>query len=115
MPAHDWTRVEAGIFHHFHQDWTIEICRNLNAGRLPHGYFALVEQVAAGPVPDVLTLERWVKDSGDESSNQGLAVATAPPQTRFVVTAEPEQYTVRANRVVVRHRLGDVVAMIEIV
>jgi hypothetical protein len=25
MPIHDWTRVSAGIFHHFHQDWTIEI------------------------------------------------------------------------------------------
>jgi hypothetical protein len=30
MPIHDWTRVEAGLFHHFHQDWTIEICRTLN-------------------------------------------------------------------------------------
>ena len=21
MPIHDWTRVDAGIFHHFHQRW----------------------------------------------------------------------------------------------
>jgi len=25
MPIHDWTRVAAGIYHDFHQDWTIEI------------------------------------------------------------------------------------------
>ena len=30
MPVHDWTRVDAGLFHHFHQDWTIELCRSLN-------------------------------------------------------------------------------------
>ncbi len=25
MPIHDWTRVDAGTFHDFHQGWTIEI------------------------------------------------------------------------------------------
>ena len=25
MPIHDWTRVEPGDFHHFHQGWTVEI------------------------------------------------------------------------------------------
>src|SRR5689334_18606987 len=115
MPLHDWTRVDAGIFHHFHQDWTVELCRSLNAGRLPRGYFALTEQVAGGPIPDVLTLQRWPAEGRDSASEQALAVATAPPRTRFVVRAEPEQYAVRANRVAIRHRLGDVVAMMEIV
>jgi hypothetical protein len=23
MPIHDWTRADAGLLHHFHQDWTI--------------------------------------------------------------------------------------------
>ena len=23
MPVHDWTRVDAGLFHAFHQGWTI--------------------------------------------------------------------------------------------
>jgi uncharacterized protein DUF4058 len=40
MPIHDWTRVDAGLFHDFHQDWTIELRRSLNAGRLPVGYVA---------------------------------------------------------------------------
>ena len=43
MPLHDWTRVPAGLFHHFHQFWAVEICRKLNRGRLPPGLSALVE------------------------------------------------------------------------
>jgi hypothetical protein len=30
MPIHDWTRVDAGIFHDFHQTWMPEIKRALN-------------------------------------------------------------------------------------
>jgi hypothetical protein len=55
MPIHDWTRVDAGLFHDFHQDWTIELRRSLNAGRLPPDYVALADQRAGGPIPDVLT------------------------------------------------------------
>jgi hypothetical protein len=39
MPIHDWTRVPAGLFHHFQQDWSIEITRELNRGRLPPSLF----------------------------------------------------------------------------
>ena len=52
MPIHDWTRVRANRFHDFHQRWTIAICNGLNAGRLPPGYFAMVEQNTGGPEPD---------------------------------------------------------------
>jgi hypothetical protein len=55
MPIHDWTRVDAGTFHDFHCDWTIEICRTLNRGLLPTGYFAMVEQRVSGPKPKVAT------------------------------------------------------------
>jgi hypothetical protein len=48
MPVHDWTRVDAGIFHHFHHDWITEIARALNRGILPPDYYALAEQHAAG-------------------------------------------------------------------
>src|SRR5215468_8474616 len=44
MPIHDWTRVRSNRFHDFHQSWTIAIRNALNAGRLPPGYFAMVEQ-----------------------------------------------------------------------
>jgi hypothetical protein len=77
MPVHDWTRVDAGLFHDFHQSWTVALRNALNTGGLPRDYFALVEQRIRGPVPDV--------------------------------------YTGKANRITVRHRHGDVVAVIEIV
>jgi hypothetical protein len=41
MPIHDWTRVRAGTFHHFHQCWIAALGDALNTGRLPPGYFAL--------------------------------------------------------------------------
>ena len=44
MPIHDWTRVDAGLFHAFHQDWIGVLARALNAGVLPPDYFALREQ-----------------------------------------------------------------------
>src|SRR5207237_8601594 len=58
MPIHDWTRVDAGLFHDFHQDWTIELRRALKAGLLPPGDVALADQQIGGPIPDVLTLHR---------------------------------------------------------
>ena len=57
MPMHDWTRVEAGIYHDFHHEWISEIKRALNRGLLPEDYYALAEQQAAGFGPDVLTLQ----------------------------------------------------------
>ena len=42
MPIHDWTRVDAGLFHAFHQSWSVRIQDALNAGVLPKGYYALV-------------------------------------------------------------------------
>src|SRR5690349_9435092 len=43
MPSHDWTRVDANLFHDFHQAWTVNIANVLNGGRLPKGFSALVE------------------------------------------------------------------------
>src|SRR5437762_261041 len=56
MPVHDWTRVEAGIFHDFHVAWIPEIQKALNGGLLPEGYYALAEQHAGRAIADVLTL-----------------------------------------------------------
>ncbi|MBY0527774.1 MAG: hypothetical protein K2R98_30530 [Gemmataceae bacterium] len=49
MPIRDWTRVPAGLFHHFHQHWSIEITSALNRGILPKEVSALVEQRAGAP------------------------------------------------------------------
>src|SRR5205814_2220323 len=56
MPIHNWARVEANLFHHFHQAWTMTISNVLNGGLLPNGFSALVEQHAGGLVPDVIAL-----------------------------------------------------------
>jgi hypothetical protein len=115
MSIHDWTRVDAGTFHHFHHRWTADLCAALNAGGLPPDYFALSEQVISGPVPDVLTLRLRDRDDKTEASRSGTAVATAAPRTRFITRVEEEQYSRQANRLVIRHRLGRVIAVIEIV
>ncbi len=56
MPIHDWTRVDAGIFHDFHHSWIEEIKRALNRGLLPGVYYALAEQITGNLGPGVLTL-----------------------------------------------------------
>src|SRR3989304_6068116 len=99
MPIHDWSKVRAGIFHHFHQDWTIEIARTLNGGVLPPPYYAMAEQVASGQIPDVPTLERNNAQSLPRGSG-GLAVAATPPRARIVRQAESEEYAAKANRIV---------------
>jgi hypothetical protein len=83
MPIHDWTCVPAGLFHDFHQSWTIRIRDALNAGRLSKGLSALVE------TPE-------------------------PPSTKIVRRTSKEFYAARANRIVVRHHLGRIIAVIEI-
>jgi hypothetical protein len=116
MPVHDWAKVDAGLFHHFHQAWSAELCRALNRGVLPSGYSALIEGKAQGVEPDVLTLASRHDTSGSDSEG-GLLVATTPPKARHVSrpAGDAESYAARANRLTVRHRLGRVVAIIEIV
>lgn len=117
MPIHNWTRVDAGIFHHFHQNWVPQISRALNAGRLPSEYYALVEQVSGGRWPDILTLQgpapatpRLPEPSG------GLLLDEAPPQVQFRQKAERDLYAAKASTLVVRHVSGhQVVAVLEVV
>jgi hypothetical protein len=114
MSIHDWSRIDHGIFHDFHQSWTVEIRTALNGGVLPPGFFALVEQDVSGPIPDVVTLQRYGQDS-PPGSGGGLLMADRPPQARFVGSVQDDAYAAKANRVVVKHTLGEVVAVIEIV
>lgn len=118
MPIHDWTKVEAGIFHDFHHAWTEEIKRALNHGLLPPDYYALAEQIAGGYGPDVLTLEGPTESasSGSDPSQGGIALATAHPKVSYRAKTEADIYAAKANRVVVRHVSGHrVIAVIEIV
>ncbi len=113
MPIHDWTRVPSGLFHHFHQDWSIEIARTLNRGHLPRGCSALVEQRAGPREGEVLSIEggRRPKTGGESA---GSVATLEPPVTRIVRRTSKEIYSDRANRILVRHHLGRIVSVIEI-
>ena len=109
MPMHDWTAVEPTIYHHFHQQWIASICAALNAV-LPTGLSALIEQHAGGVVPDVLAVERRRRP---RPAAGGTLTA---PQTRWTIEArQAGALTRKANRVTIRHRMGEVVCIIEIV
>jgi len=89
MPIHDWTRVGAGIFHHFHQRWMAALSDCLNVGRLPPAYYALAEQVAE---------------------------VFGPDEVQFTARTEMDPYALKQSTLVVRHSSGDrIVALIEIV
>lgn len=113
MPMHNWKSVDSNVYHHFHQRWAVAISDRLNAGMLPTGFSALVEQHAAGLVPDVLAIERVRK--GPRKPIQGNVATLAEPRTRLKVDTADQLLTRRASRIAIRHRLGDVVCMIEIV
>jgi hypothetical protein len=120
MPVHDWSLVDAGIFHDFHHAWTEELKRALNAGLLPPQYYALTEQYAAGLGPDVLTLESAESDDagvpGSEASEGGTALLLSPPKVRVTVEADLEYYRRRQSVVAVRHVSGDrTLAVVEVV
>lgn len=129
MPIHDWTRVDAGIFHHFHNAWITFLSDALNSGPLPSNYYALGEQRAGDFGPDVLTLEieeesnsespviaDWSPD-GDKNGGT-LTLTESRPKTRFEMECEQdaEFYVSRQRTITVRHVSNDrVVALIEII
>lgn len=117
MPIHDWTRVDAGIFHDFHHTWITEIRRVLNRGLLPPEYYALAEQIAGGLGPDVLTLQRPSNGSpprGEPSG--GIALAVTPPRVDFRFRSEMDQYAAKAKSVVIHHKSNhQVIAIVEII
>jgi Protein of unknown function (DUF4058) len=72
----------------------------------------MAEQVTGRPIPDVVTLQAREPKDGPAG---GIAVAAAPPTARVIARLERINYAKRANRVLIRHGLGKVVAIIEIV
>lgn len=115
MPIHDWTRVDAGVFHGFHFGWIAEIRRAMNKGLLPAGYYADAEQVAERKEIDVLTLQRpGVGSLPVQPTDGGVAVLEAALGHRVATkTTKPKP---RPRRIVVRHVTGHrVVAVLEIV
>jgi hypothetical protein len=98
MSIHDWTRAAPGDFHHFRLTWIGALTDALNNGSLPREFMALIDRTTPKPIED--------------------AIAIAPvraPSARVVQRIEQLDYAKRADRVVIRHGRGKVVAIIEIV
>ncbi|MCE9530971.1 MAG: DUF4058 family protein [Planctomycetes bacterium] len=114
MPIHDWTRVYAGLFHDFHQTWSIYIKNALNAGLLPTGVSALVESKIGPMESDVLAVDAFDEPPRKDDNRGGLLTAV-PPVTKIVRKSSRESYSERANRIVIKHQLGRTIAAIEIV
>jgi Protein of unknown function (DUF4058) len=125
MPIHDWSRVDAGIFHHFHHAWIEEIARALNRGVLPGEYYAMAEQHTSQFGPDVLTLQSRPPEgsAGDEiepitdgSGGTNIGVIVAKPKARLAGETDLEFYRRKQNVIAVRHSSGDrLVAIVEII
>ena len=71
MPIHDWSRVNANLFHDFHQTWTVNIANSLNSGLLPKRHSTLVERHSPAAGANV----------GEALANRGNRI-THPPPTR---------------------------------
>jgi hypothetical protein len=132
MPIHDWTRVGAGIFHHFHQRWIGVITDVLNQRLLPTEFYALAEQQGAGFEPDVLTLKASQAPEQDDNGSQTTeasrsverergettvgGVLVAEPRVRITAETDLEFYRRKQNVVAVRLVAGDhLVGIVEIV
>ena len=115
MPVHDWSRVEDGIYHHFHNAWIIHLSESLNAGVLPPGYSALSDQRVSLTEPDIIATSFAPEDPAVSNGSGAVAVAVSP-RVIMRVEAEPARRLRRRRRVVVRRDNDEhVVAIIEIV
>lgn len=121
MPAHDWTKVDAGIFHDFHTVWIGNIRSTLNNGLLPRGYYALAEQHAGNSIADILTLHTDIEpltptSLPPELDGGGTALAEALPKVRHRHFVEKPTLAERRRSIAIRH-VSDhrLVALLEIV
>lgn len=122
MPIHDWKCLPAGIFHDFHQEWSIALKHALNGG-LPSPYYALIEQAPSGRFPDVITFQTARPATATNGNNPSvsasngdlLTLTEAPPDVSITAVIEADVYAQKANRLVVLDDADEVVAVLEIV
>ena len=117
MPMHDWTKVEAGIYHSFHGPWLQAIARALNNGLLPPSYYALGEQVTESWIADIVTLHTPPLNGSPPWARNGANVATlAPPSVAVFDRSAWKPRRRSGRRVAIRHVSNHrVVAVIELV
>lgn len=121
MPLHDWSKVEAGIFHDFHTVWIAEIRNALNGGLLPANFYALAEQHMGGFIADVLTLHSPPRSDVVSQSQAvyqgigGIAVTDVMPATKTHESVPNAMIDLRRS-IAIRHVSSHrIVALLEIV
>ena len=115
MPVHDWTLVEAGIFHDFHTAWITHLKESLKPV-LPRGYYALAEQHLGRKQGDVLALHSGPADFSapppEPPADGAVAVAVAPPSVHRTLVASPRGVR---RTLTIRHISGHhIIALVEI-
>jgi hypothetical protein len=125
MPLHDWSLVDAGIFHDFHLTWVSLLKTRLNAGLLPDPFYALAEPVIGEAIPDVLSLHARSNGDATYGSHSTMllsdathpAVESAPSAVLIQDMGPPEPYALLTRQIAIRDRLRDdsVIAVIEFV
>ena len=119
MPMHDWTRVDEGLYHAFHDAWISELSRALNGSVLPDDYYALPEQQSAAFTPEALNATSRSTEGANSASRTRPIAATLTrtrPQTRSKSETPTEFYLRKQKSVAIRHVKGDrLLALIEIV
>ena len=115
MPIHDWSRIPSGLFHDFHQTWSIQIKVALNNGILPKGVSALVEQRSGPKESDVLAVESRTRTRRLKPDDSGGLLTMTPPAAPFTYRTKKQITASRANRISVKHHLGKTIAIIEII
>jgi len=92
MPIHDWTRVPSGLFHDFHQSWSIRIKDALNGGPLPKGLSALVEQRSGPKESDVLTIEAYGRSRRPKPVDSSSILTLERPTTQMTYRTSKQIY-----------------------
>lgn len=116
MPMHDWTKVEAGIYHHFHNMWLLTIARTLNSGLLPPTYYAMSEQVTLSAEADILTLQGPPQNGVRPKPGRGVhTMSVTRPSVGLLEKEEISPRKRPRERVAIRHVSNHkVVAVIEL-
>lgn len=116
MPVHDWMKVEAGIFHDFHNLWLFAIRHALNSGVLPPTYYALTEQVTLSAEADILTLQGPPQNGARPKRGRGIeALSESRPSVALLEKEEIAPRKRPRERLSIRHVSNHkVVAIIEL-
>lgn len=112
--VHDWSLVDDGTFHDFHNGWIIYLRDALNRGVLPKGYYAQSEQHSMEYIADVLTLHVPNDQPPDAGEKGGVSVLDAPPKVSRRVQMQPPYDKLRKTLAIRRTTGHRVVALIEI-